>query len=114
MDMDTSVTTTNFPAKRHDTLWFSDGNMILATNTLLFRVHKGVLSFQSSVFRDMFALPTTEDPDNDANEVVGMAPELYDGFPLVTLPEEGEDVEHLLKTIYDPRYVILIFIGSVF
>jgi len=104
MDLDTSLTTTNQPAKRHETLWFSDGNVILATTTLLFRVHKGVLSFQSSVFRDMFTLPTTEDPDNDANEVVGMAPELYEGFPLVTLPEEGKDVEHLLKTIYDPRY----------
>ncbi len=101
----------NLAAKRHDTLWLPDGDIILATNTLLFRVHKSVLSLQSSVFRDMLASPMAEDLDVniDANEVVGLASdsELHEGLPLVILPEDGEDFEHLLKKVYKPRYVII-------
>ncbi len=66
-----------------------------------FRVHTSVLSLQSSVFRDMLASPMAEDLDVniDANEVVGLASdsELHEGLPLVILPEDGEDFEHLLK-----------------
>ncbi len=48
-------TTTSSP-KRHDKIWFPDGNVVLQTDTHLFRVHKSVLSLQSSVFRGMFEL----------------------------------------------------------
>lgn len=105
---ETSATPSS-PAKCHDILWFPDGNIVLATNTYFFRVHKSVLALQSSVFRDMYALPTTEDLDAHAgtDEVVGMTPELYEGLPMVSLVDEGKDVEHLLKAIYVPRYVTL-------
>ncbi len=95
-------------AKRHDTLWFPDGNVVLATNTFLFRVHKSLLAFQSSVFRDMFAFPTTEDANIDTREIVGIVPEQYEGLPVVSLQDEGSAVEHLLFTICDPRYVPVI------
>ncbi len=81
--------------------------MVLATNTYLFLVHKSMLVLQSSVFRDMFALPAVEDLDAGADEVVGLTPELYEGLPMVSLVDEGKDVEHLLKAIYEPRYVTL-------
>ncbi|KLO08211.1 hypothetical protein SCHPADRAFT_835628, partial [Schizopora paradoxa] len=90
-------------AYEHDTLWLSDGNVVLATKTYLFRVHKSVLSMRSSVFRDLFDL-ATPDANVEENEVVRISPELYEGIPLVRLEDEGEDVEHLLKAIYEPRY----------
>ncbi|KLO07226.1 hypothetical protein SCHPADRAFT_1001839 [Schizopora paradoxa] len=90
--------------KRHETLWLADGNVVLATKTYLFRVHKSVLAMRSSVFRDMFGLPSAHDEGSGAQEVVGIVPELCDGIPMVTLEDEGRDVEHLLKTIYESRY----------
>ena len=43
---------------RHPQLWFPDGTIILATPEMLFKVYKGILSCNSTVFRDMFSLPT--------------------------------------------------------
>lgn len=89
--------------KRHETLWLSDGNVILATKTLLFCVHKSVLAMRSSVFKDMFGLSSASDGDS---EVIGIVPELCEGIPMVSLEDEGKDVEHLLKTIYEARCAI--------
>ncbi len=69
----------------HDVLWLHDGNVVLATDSLLFKVHKTVLSLQSSVFRDMFELPTVVGTRTDADGGAGMMPELYEGLPVVTL-----------------------------
>lgn len=103
----------NVEPQRHETLWLSDGNVVLSTTTHLFRVHKSMLAMRSSVFKDMFDLSTTEDVDvvggdEDDGEVIGIAPELYEGLPMVALEDEGEDVEHLLKAIYEPRCVVLL------
>ncbi len=40
----------------HDELWYEDGNILLATDAHLYRVHKSVLAKQSTVFKDMFEL----------------------------------------------------------
>ncbi len=45
--------------KPHETLWLKDANIVLASDAFLYRVHKGVLAYQSTVFRDMFELPNT-------------------------------------------------------
>ncbi|KLO08207.1 hypothetical protein SCHPADRAFT_835636, partial [Schizopora paradoxa] len=94
------------PAKRHDNLWLSDGNVVLGTNAYLFKVHKSVLSMQSSVFRDMFALPTAGDSISDSGDagIAGIAPELYEGLHFVSLPDDGHDVEHILKAVYERSY----------
>ena len=41
----------------HEILWFPGGNIVLSTDAYLFKVHKDILSFQSSVFKDMFDFP---------------------------------------------------------
>ncbi len=87
-------------------LWFPDGNVVLATNSLLFKVHKSILSLQSSVFKDMFDLPTV-DGSHPVQGTVGIVPEMYDGLPLVTLVgDKGEDVAHLLGAVYKRRCVL--------
>lgn len=91
--------------QRHDILWFSDGNVVLATDKYLFKVYKGLLSMHSSVFRDMFELPNVGG-SSAGDDGCGTGQEMYDGVPLVTLVgDEGEDVAHLLQAIYDHRYV---------
>ena len=93
------------------TIWMEDGNIVLQSENTLFRVHRSVLSRNSSVFRDMFELSSIDDVSLDSGEGSnsgGMAPELelYDGVPLVSLPhDEGVDVEELLLAVYDRLYV---------
>ncbi len=87
--------------KPHDDLWFPDGNVVLETDTYLFKVHRGILSLQSSVFRDMFELPTI-DGLQDGRNIAGIVPELYEGLPLVRLiGEKGEELADLLQAVYD-------------
>ncbi|KLO06812.1 hypothetical protein SCHPADRAFT_1002099 [Schizopora paradoxa] len=117
MNVDADDTTpssepSNASPERHDILWFPDGNVVLQTDTYLFRVHKSVLSLHSSVFKDMFELPTVEDGASDeimADDTAGMKAleETYEGVPLVALVgDKGEDVAHLLRTVYDHGYYI--------
>lgn len=76
---------------QYQALWFEDGNIVLATTTLLFRVHRGILAWHSSVFADLFALPQPEGQG-----------EAHEGVPIVQLSgDDGEDVMHLLHGIYD-------------
>ncbi|KLO09155.1 hypothetical protein SCHPADRAFT_1000469 [Schizopora paradoxa] len=81
--------------KPHAILWFPDGSVILKTDSYLFRVHKSILSRESSVFKDMFAFPVNE--DDRANE--------YDGLPVVPLLGDDEkDVIQLLRMLYKPTF----------
>ncbi|KII91851.1 hypothetical protein PLICRDRAFT_136362 [Plicaturopsis crispa FD-325 SS-3] len=69
--------------------WFEDGNIVLEANSLQFRVHRGVLCAQSPVFRDMFQIgqPAANEP-------------MVEGCPLVYMPDQGQDVMHVLKAFY--------------
>ncbi|KLO08392.1 hypothetical protein SCHPADRAFT_944485 [Schizopora paradoxa] len=87
--------------KPFETLWFPDGNIVLATDTYLFKVHKSMLSSQSSVFRDMFELPLVDGSQMDGHSG-GMAPETFDGLPMVNLAnDKGEDLACLLRAVYE-------------
>lgn len=103
----TSVSSEDSPVREHHaSLYIKDGNIVLSATSegsttdgarrlVLFRVHKGVLSRQSQVFADMFGLP----PE------VENASDIYDGAPLVEMPDSVEDVESMLQVLYDPWYV---------
>ncbi|TDL16713.1 hypothetical protein BD410DRAFT_698083, partial [Rickenella mellea] len=76
-------------------LWFNDGNIILTTDTSVFRVHRGILGMHSSVFDDTFTLPQL-----CSDEVNPM----FDGFPVVEICDADSDFTHLLHFFYDRRY----------
>lgn len=78
------------PPQRYEQLWFEDGNVIIITGNTAFRVHRGILSRHSEVFRDMFDIPQ---PEGDA--------ETLDGAPVVHLPDSLHDITHLLCALYD-------------
>lgn len=91
------------PEERHDSLWISDGNIVMSavneeeTCTILFCVHRSSLTRQSEVFESMFNIPQGED---------SRFIEVYEGLPLVRLPDSAKEVEGLLNVMHDPLYVI--------
>ncbi|KAF7305325.1 BTB domain-containing protein [Mycena chlorophos] len=68
-------------------LWFNDCGLVIRTDDTVFRVSRDFMAAQSPIFRDMLALPT---PDNE---------ELYEGCPMVTLPDSKYDVTVFLKAL---------------
>lgn len=74
--------------ERSPTFWFDDGNIVLQTSNTLFRVHKSVLKFHSTVFSDMFTVPQPDDQPT------------VDGCPVVELTDEDEDWDSLLSILY--------------
>lgn len=74
--------------------WYADGNIVLQAGNTQFKVHRGVLSRQSSVFEDMFSIPQPADNQNGE-------------CPVVVLSDSVEDWEVLLTLLYDAlRYVV--------
>ena len=73
--------------KRDPELWLEDGNIVIVARDVAFRVYRGLLVKQSTVFSDMFA---TGNPAED---------ETLDGCPVVRLPDAPSDVKHLLHSL---------------
>ena len=75
-------------------IWMDDGNIIISGGTNpahLFKCHKSILSKNSPVFSEMFGIELTGN--------------VYQGLPVVPLPDAAEDVRALLKTLYEPMYI---------
>ena len=73
--------------RHHEEFWFEDGNLILTTQGVGFRVYRGLLASQSSIFADMFA-------SSSAN-----ADEVFDGCPVVQMSDSPGDLAHLLRIL---------------
>ena len=72
-------------------LWFEDGNVVLVAEGAAFKVHRGVLSRNSEIFRDMFGVPQPEHG------------ETFEGCPVVHLTDSKEDVRYMLSALCDTR-----------
>ncbi|KAF7362277.1 BTB domain-containing protein [Mycena venus] len=75
-------------------IWYDDGSVVLQAEHHQFRVHWSVLTHHSSFFRDMRGLP--QPPDQPS----------VDGCPIVELQDVVADVEHLLKALYNPTFLL--------
>ncbi|PIL26468.1 hypothetical protein GSI_12226 [Ganoderma sinense ZZ0214-1] len=73
--------------KPHHEFWLPDGNIILVARAIGFRVYRGLIAAQSTVFEDMFAASST-----DPNEI-------FDGCPVVHLSDSPEDLVHLVRVL---------------
>jgi len=71
--------------------WFEDGNVILEAEATQFRVYRGILAANSTVFKDMFEFAQ---PEGDGN---------VDGCPVVQLSDSAEDLQHVLMVLHDAQ-----------
>ncbi|KAJ6589833.1 hypothetical protein DFH09DRAFT_908850 [Mycena vulgaris] len=91
------------PAKRQRTenasitrsdIWHNDGSLVLQADNTQFRVHWGVLALHSSFFRAMQSVP--QPPDQPS----------VDGCPVLEMQDAVQDIEHLLKVLYNPTFLL--------
>ncbi len=78
--------------ERHPTLYYEDGNVILATSTTLFKVYRGTLTRHSLVFKDILSLPQ---PDSD--EGMGR----FEDVDVVHLHDDPVSLACFLSALYD-------------
>lgn len=76
--------------RRHETLWFEDGNLTVLAGDVHFRLHRGVLATHSEVFRDMFMLPP----------VISGGIETKEGCPVVHLVDRASDLALFFEALY--------------
>jgi hypothetical protein len=86
-----SVSATNTTPVQSKVVWIDDGNVILEAEFTRFRVHRSMLSSQSTVFADMFTFPQ---PENEPT---------VEDCPIVHLSDPAKDVEYFLRALYDGR-----------
>lgn len=77
-----------------DTVWYSDGTVVLESGGVAFRAYLGLISSQSHIFADMFSVP----------QQTGTM-EMYDGVPIVHMPDSVDDLDNFLSLLHDARYV---------
>lgn len=71
--------------------WFEDGNIVLQAENTFFRVHRSVLSTQSQIFKDTFAMPQGPSEED----------EVIEGCAVVQMSDAAEDVRSLISLLYD-------------
>jgi len=72
--------------------WFNDGNIVLQAEMAQFRVHRGVLAVHSVIFNNLFSLSGLVEGD-----------EMVEGCAVVHLSDTAEDLQHVLKALYESR-----------
>ncbi|KAM5539653.1 hypothetical protein V8D89_006762 [Ganoderma adspersum] len=73
--------------KRSDEFWIEDGNIVLVAGETAFRVYRGLLALQSTVFTDLFASSSPS------------AEERFDDCPVIRLTDSPQDLAHLLRAL---------------
>lgn len=77
--------------KRHEKLWFGDGNVVLLAENTAFKVHCSILAQHSTVFADLFEL---------SQPGAGAAEEL-DDVPMIRLAfDDPQEMADLLATMH--------------
>ncbi|KII84003.1 hypothetical protein PLICRDRAFT_702259 [Plicaturopsis crispa FD-325 SS-3] len=82
---------TSHPAKSSE-IWYKDGSIVLQAENTRFRVHSTVLAQNSPIFEDMLNIGESRGEDR------------VEGCPLVVLHDSAQDLESLLRALYDRTY----------
>ena len=72
---------------RHPEIWYEDGNLVLVARETAFRIYRGLIAAQSTVFSDLFA-SSTSSPD-----------EMFEECPVIHLSDSPQDLTHLLRVL---------------
>nr|GAT42934.1 predicted protein [Mycena chlorophos] len=78
--------------ERVESLWFSDGNVVLQAGNVQFRVYSGLLAQKSRVFADLLACPQ---PEEDS---------VIEGCPVMHLDDSAADTLYFLKAVFDYEF----------
>ena len=70
-------------------LWKEDGTIVLISGKHMFRVYRGILTENSTVFRDMLS------------SLAEGGKESYDGVPVVHLTDHWKDIRNFLRIFLD-------------
>ncbi|KZP02751.1 hypothetical protein FIBSPDRAFT_1055669 [Athelia psychrophila] len=76
-------------------VWFEDGNIVIQAEQTQFKIHRGVLAAQSSVFQGMFSLPQPPSGEHEAVE----------GCPVVHVSDSATDIAIALRALFLRGYV---------
>ncbi|KZP08423.1 hypothetical protein FIBSPDRAFT_840249 [Athelia psychrophila] len=76
-------------------VWFEDGNIVIQAEQTQFKIYRGVLVAQSSVFGDMFSIPQ---PPSEKQKAV-------DGCPVVRVTDSAIDIAIALRALFLRGYV---------
>ncbi|TCD61854.1 hypothetical protein EIP91_007823 [Steccherinum ochraceum] len=87
-EVDRSTSLEGLGLKRGE-IWFEDGNLILVTQKVAFKVFRGIISQHSEIFRDMFDMPQPARQDK------------VDGCLMVNLSDSPEDLVCLLSALHN-------------
>lgn len=72
--------------------WLDDGNVVLQAEETHFKVHRSILSINSTVFKDMFSMPQPTSGE-----------ELVEGCPVIHLSDSAADVSYVLQALCQRR-----------
>ncbi len=71
-------------------VWYSDGSLVIVTETLAFRVHASIMAANCEIFKDMASMPQPSDDE-----------EMYEECPVIRLQDSATEMKHFLGTIYN-------------
>ena len=86
-----SITTTIPGPVTRSEIWFEDGNVVLQAENMQFKVHRGMLARNSSIFNDMFSVPQPPIPEEESVE----------GCVVIHLPDSAHDLEIVLRALIE-------------
>ena len=88
-DIDTSSNPThpNIERVRDEEFWYEDGNIIIVTSNVEFKVFRGILMDHSPIFKDMLSLPQPASCDPSST------------IPVVAVDDSPQDLRHVFGAI---------------
>ncbi|PIL26498.1 hypothetical protein GSI_12256 [Ganoderma sinense ZZ0214-1] len=73
--------------RRHPEIWYDDGNLVLVAGQTAFRIYRGLIAGQSTIFSDLFS-SSSSSPD-----------ETFEGCPVIHLSDSPQDLVHFLRVL---------------